>query len=409
MQPDSQAAKQPSSKSLMLTAEALAQVRSLRRNFHQHAELSFKEVETASLIIAELERLGIPYHYEGQGSGVVAHQIVDEALPTVALRAEMDALPGKESTGVEFVSNNPNAMHACGHDAHLAMVLGAAARLHESPPDGNVVYIFQPAEEYGAGSRTVIKTGALNNVRAIFAGHVTHELEVGRIMVMDGIVTSQSDRFCIKVCGKGGHAARPHEATDAVVIAGFLITAIQTLVSREVNPLHPSVVTIGKVHAGTAPNVIAEEAILEGSIRTTQSTVRRLIHDGIRRMAEAAGLLHNADISIDIQEGYPPVINTPAEAAFANKAAAKIVGAESVVKFEHPSLGSEDFSYYLQHVPGCFVRLGARRKDWEPTPLHSPGFTIDEAVLPIGVRYFEQVVRDSLAGIDDTRLGTSPN
>jgi amidohydrolase len=376
--------------------EALANLVELRRWFHQHAELSFHEIETAKRIMQELDRLELPYTYGGEGCGVVARQIISDEAPTVALRAEMDALPGQESTGAEYASIYDNTMHACGHGAHMAMVLGAAALLKRTPPAGNVVYIFQPAEEKGGGSRKVITDGALQNVQAIFAGHVTHGYPVGRMMVASGTVTAQSDRFSIRVCGRGGHAARPHEATDAIVIAGFLIVALQTLVSREINPLHPSVVTIGEVHAGTAPNVIAEEATLEGSIRTTRSDVRRHLHDGIRRMAEAVALLHNARVIVDIQEGYPPVVNSEAEASLARKAACKIVGKSGLVEMEHPSLGSEDFSYYLHEVPGCFVRFGARHPDWEPVPLHSPGFDIDEGVLPIGARFFEQVARDFL-------------
>lgn len=369
----------------------------LRRWFHKHAELSFHELETAKRIMEELDRLQIPFSYGGEGGGIIARQIVASDAPTVALRAEMDALPGKETTGAKYSSEYEGAMHACGHGAHMAMVLGAAQRLKKSPPEGNVSYIFQPAEERGGGSRTVISAGALEDVQAIFAGHVTHEFATGRIMVAEGTVTAQSDRFEITICGEGGHAARPHEATDAVVIAGFLITALQTLVSREVNPLHPSVITIGQVHAGTAANVIAEEAMLEGSIRTTRPEVRRHIHDGIRRMAEAAGLLHNAVVKVEIDEGYPPVVNTIAEAALAREAVCKVVGQAGLAEMDHPSMGSEDFSYYLKDVPGCFVRFGARHPDWEPVPLHSPGFDIDECVLPIGAKFFEQVARDFLA------------
>jgi hippurate hydrolase len=379
------------------SSEELSNLVELRRWFHQHAELSFHEVETAQRIMDELDRLRIPYTYGGEGGGVIARQIVDDDAPTVALRAEMDALPGKETTGAPYTSMHEGTMHACGHGAHMAMVLGAAALLKKSPPAGNVIYVFQPAEERGGGSRKVISAGALVNVQAIFAGHVTHDYAVGRIMVADGIVTSQSDRFSINVCGEGGHGARPHEATDAVIIAGFLITAIQTLVSREVNPLHPSVVTIGQVHAGTAPNVIAEEATLEGSIRTTRPEVRQHIHDGIRRMAEAVGLLHNARVNVDIAEGYPPVVNSKPEAVIARAAAHKILGESGIAEMEHPSMGSEDFSYYLNEVPGCFVRFGARDPDWEPVPLHSSGFDIDERVLPVGARFFEQVARDFLA------------
>ncbi len=374
--------------------EELAHLIKLRRWFHQHAELSFHEVETAQRIIEELDRLELPYTYGGEGEGIVARQIVTEGAPTVALRAEMDALPGNETTGADYSSIHEGAVHACGHGAHMAMVLGAAARLRTTPPAVNVTYVFQPAEENGGGSRRMIRAGALDDVQAIFAGHVTHEFVTGRIMIAEGTVTSQSDRFAIEILGKGGHGARPHEAIDAVVIAGFLIAAIQTLVSREINPLHPSVVTIGQVHAGTAANVIAEEARLEGSIRSTRPDVRQHIHDGLRRMGEATALLHNANIIVRIDDGYPPVVNTSAETAIARRAALDTVGEAGIARMEHPSMGSEDFSYYLHEVPGCFVRFGARMADWEPVPLHSPGFDIDERVLPIGAQYFEHVVRE---------------
>jgi hippurate hydrolase len=212
-------------------------------------------------------------------------------------------------------------------------------------------------------------------------------------MIRDGPVTAQSDGFVIRVRGKGGHGARPHEAVDAVVISSFLITALQTLVSREVNPLFPTVVTIGSIHSGSAANVIAEEAELKGSIRTSLPDVRNHIHHGLRRMVAAAAELHGAVIEIDISEGYPPVINEPRSTSIARRAASEVVGAENVVVAEHPSMGSEDFAYYLQQIPGCFARLGARKADWQPVPLHSPAFDIDEDVLAIGARYFDQLAR----------------
>jgi len=305
----------------------------------------------------------------------------------------MDALPGDETTGVVYASVNPGKMHACGHGAHMAMLIGAAELLRNDPPPGPVRLVFQPAEESGGGARTAIADGALQNVAALYAGHVTHEYHTGQIMVRDGIVTAQSDRFSISIRGKGGHGARPHEAVDAVVISGFLITALQTLVSRETNPFHPTVVTIGKIRAGSAPNVIAEEAQLEGSIRTSRAEVRRHILHGIERMITAAAELHNAEITVEFSAGYPPVVNDPGSAAIARAAARQIVGAENVVNSEHPSMGSEDFSFFLDHVPGAFVRFGARDEVWEPVPLHSPAFDIDERVLAVGARFYDQVVR----------------
>lgn len=368
----------------------------LRRAFHREPELAFEEEHTAGTIIAELERIGIPYDYGGKGSGVVGRIAQDPSAPTVALRADMDALPGAENTDLPFASSIEGKMHACGHDAHMAMVLGSAMLLKESPPPGNVLFVFQPAEERGGGSRVVLKSGLLEGVMAIFGGHVTHHYRTGEMMVAEGVITAQSDRFYIKVQGKGGHGARPHEAVDAVVTMGLLITAIQTLVSREVNPAYPSVVTIGKVRAGSAANVIAEEAELEGTIRTTLPDVREHIHEGLHRMGRAIAELHNAKISVRITQGYPPVVNTRREAQIALRAAREVVGDEGLMAMDHPSMGSEDFSYYLRELPGCYVRFGARLKEDEYIPLHSPAFDINEEVLKIGAAFFDRVAREAL-------------
>ena len=368
----------------------------LRRWLHQHPELAFNEAETAARVIAELDRLGISNSYPGPGGGVTGRIITDPKLPTVALRAELDALPGEDLTDPRYVSQIPGRMHACGHDAHMTMLLGAAERLAADPPPGNVVLIFQPAEERGGGARVMVDSGALDGVSAIFAGHVTHEWETGTIMVKDGAMTAQSDRFLMRIKGKGGHGARPHEAIDAVVIAALLITAMQTLVSRQTNPVHPSVITVGRIEAGSAANVIAESAELEGSIRTTFPETRAHILKGIRRMAEAMGELHDAEIEVDMTSGYPPVINTMREVELVRETVRDLYGPEALATATHASMGSEDFAYYLHEVPGAFVRFGARRPDWEPVPLHSPSFDIDEAVLPIGAEFFDRLVRRAL-------------
>jgi len=374
----------------------------LRRWFHQHPELSFAEAETAQRIIVELKELGIRYDYAGVGHAVIGYiDGEDSTAPAIALRAEMDALPGEETTGLSYASENPGVMHACGHCAHMAMLLGAANLLQAEAPPGPVRLIFQAAEERGGGARVAIKDGALDDVAAIFAGHVTHEFETNRIMVRDGEVTAQSDGFTIRVKGKGGHGARPHEAIDAVVIGGFLITALQTLVSRETNPLHSTVITIGSIHAGSASNVIAETAELQGSIRTSREEVRKHIHRGMRRMVSAIAELHNASIEIDIRNGYPPVINEPVSTAIAREAAADIVGSDRVVAAEFPSMGSEDFSFYLQQKPGCFVRFGARAPGWEPVPLHSPAFDIDEHVIGVGARFLDRAARLSYRHLEE--------
>lgn len=369
----------------------------LRRAFHREPELAFEEARTARAIMAELDRLGIPHEYGGVGGGVVGRLAGAATGPTVALRAEMDALPGKETTGLPFASIHPERVHACGHDAHMAMVLGAAALLAAAPPPGTVLFVFQPAEERGGGSRVILRSGALVGVRAIFGGHVTHHYRVGEIMAVPGVITAQSDRFLVKIQGKGGHGARPHEAVDAAVVAGVLITAIQTLVSREINPVYPSVVTIGKVQAGTAANVIAEEAILEGTIRTTRADVRAHLHHGMQRMGRAIADLHNARVTVHITEGYPPVMNSPREAEIAQRAARRVVGEAGLAAMDYPSMGAEDFAFYLHELPGCYVRFGARIREDEYIPLHSPAFDVNEEVLKVGAAFFEQVAREALA------------
>lgn len=367
----------------------------LRRTFHRHPELAFEEEQTASTIIAELERLGIAYSYAGKGSGVVADLPASLGRPTIALRADMDALPGAENTDLPFASSIEGKMHACGHDAHMAMVLGAARLLLESPPDVNVRFVFQPAEERGGGARTVIASGALEGVSAIFGGHVTQHYRVGEIMVAEGVITAQSDRFAIDVQGRGGHGARPHEATDAIVVSALLITALQTLVSREVDPSHPTVITVGTIQGGSAPNVIADTARLEGSIRTTRADIRDHIHSGIKRMARALGELHNAQLEVCIEAGYPPVTNTGREADLAYLAAQRVVGQQGLMQMDHPSMGAEDFSFYLEKTPGCYVRFGARPAGDHYVPLHSPEFDIDEGVLAVGAAFFAQVSADA--------------
>lgn len=365
-----------------------------RRDFHRHPELSFEEKRTAAKVIEHLESLGLSPEYGGQGMGVTAR--LGTGRPVIALRAEMDALPGNESTGLPFASAEPGRVHACGHDAHMAMVLGAAEMLVEAPPPGQVLFIFQPAEEMGAGARRMMDAGVHEGVDAIFAGHVTHQYPTGQVMVGDGVVTAQSDSFSMHVTGRGGHGARPHESVDAVIVTGLLISVIQTLITRELDPFHPTVVTIGKIAAGSAGNVIAESGLLEGTIRTTDPDVRHHVCEGLRRMGEAAAELHRAEVDVKITEGYPPVVNSSREAEQARRAVRALYGESGLVNMDHPSMGAEDFAYFLQEVPGCYVRFGARSPDSEYIALHSPEFDIDENVLPIAAAFYDRVVRETI-------------
>ncbi len=374
----------------------------VRRHLHRFPELAFQEHRTASFLEEKLRALPLKVR-RLTATGLVAD--LGEGPPWIALRADMDALPLREETGLPFASEIPGVMHACGHDGHMAILLGAAVLLSRDPPKrGGVRFIFQPAEEIGGGARAMIEAGALEGVTAIFGGHIDRHFRVGEIAVNEGLICAYTDRFVIHLAGRGGHAAWPHEAVDAVVAGASLVLAIQSLVSREINPAYPTVVTVGRFEGGTAHNVIAERVTLEGTIRATHPDIRARIHKGLQRIVRGIEELHRVSGELTLEEGYPPVVNTPRETEIARLAALRVVGEKGLVQMPHPSLGGEDFSFYLQHVPGCFVRLGAQKRGCEHIPAHSPGFDFDERVLPLGARFFYEVARLSLERLSDEDL-----
>ncbi|MEN8142188.1 MAG: M20 family metallopeptidase, partial [Thermodesulfobacteriota bacterium] len=364
-------------------------MRNIRRHLHQHPELPFEEHRTSAYIQKKLGELKIPYRAGLAQTGILA--TLDgggnNKSPCVALRADMDALPLEEKTGLSFSSKTPGVMHACGHDGHIAMLLGAAALLKDANIQGQVKLIFQPAEEGGGGAESMIRDGALDGVDIIFGGHIDRHFSVGEIAVQEGIICAYTDEFRIEIKGRGGHAAKPHETVDSIVVASLLVMSIQTLVSREINPSHPSVITVGQINGGSAPNVIADLAILEGTIRTTHPGVRDDIFKGLKRMVKAVGELHQATTSILFTQGYKPIINDPYATSLARKSAELTIGKEMIRELPHPSMGGEDFSYYLDRVPGCFVRFGARKAGLTDAPAHSPRFDFDEAALPVGASF----------------------
>ncbi len=367
----------------------------VRRDIHSNPELSFEEHRTADLVARELEEIGlVPERMAG--TSVVAD--LGEGGPTVALRADMDALPIPERTGLPFASKVEGVMHACGHDAHAAMLVGAAAALgSDPPPNGRVRFIFQPAEERGGGAARLIEDGVLEDVDAVFGQHVDRHYDPGRIAMSEGPMSAYSDSFIVKINGGGGHGARPHEAVDIVVVAGILVTTLQTVVSREVNPAEPAVLTVGTIQAGSAANTIAEEAVLTGTIRTTSPEGRVAVAESLKRIVGAVADVHGAIADIQVQEGYPRVKNDSACAGDVKSAANSALGSGSVQEMPFPNMGSEDFGYYLEHVPGAYIRLGARKSGAKSHPAHSSRFDIDERALGAGSVYLAAVARQALS------------
>ncbi|MCP4936194.1 MAG: amidohydrolase [bacterium] len=364
----------------------------IRRDLHRHPEISNQEFRTQGRIIAVLEQLGIPFRTAAE-TGVIADipgQIED--APCIVMRADIDALPIHEETGLPFASKKPGIMHACGHDGHTSMLLGAASMIIKNKkPKIPIRLLFQPGEENGSGAKILIKEGALDNAAVIFGGHIDRHYPLGTIIVTEGVVNASSDRFIISIGGKGGHAARPHETVDAVVVGSLLVIALQTIVSREVNPAHPSVVTVGRFDAGTAGNVIAARAQLTGTIRAQDKEVREMLQDSIRRIGKSIGQLHGANIDVEIKEGTPLVKNPPDLVSICRQAAISIVSDKAVRELEVANMGAEDFGHYLSKIPGCYVRFGSITSKQVAHPAHSSKFDFDERVLGVGAAYYHDL------------------
>lgn len=370
---------------------------SVRRWLHRYPELSGRESNTAAVIADFLQGLGVSYRANVAGTGVVADIPGTAGVPCVVLRADIDALPIHEETGLEFASVHAGVMHACGHDGHTAMLLGAAALLAEEDNlPAPVRLIFQPEEEKGTGARAMIQAGALAGAGLIFGGHLDRHYQPGTIVVAEGAVNASSDNFTIEIIGQGAHGARPHESIDAVVVGSLMIMALQTIVSREIDPARPSVVSVGQFQAGTAPNVIAGQAKLSGTVRAQDASVRRQLLSSIRRIAESIAQLHGAKIHVTVAEGTPPLINSPDMADVARRAAVEAVGEANVLPLKTANMGAEDFSYYMEHIPGAYVRFGGQVPGKEGFPAHSSKFDFDEEALAVGAAYYQAVAK--LAG-----------
>ena len=367
----------------------------LRRDLHRHPELSGQERQTTDRLAEELDRLGIEYQRPLE-TGLVAEIEGSPDVPAIVLRADINALPIQEDTGLEFASTVDGVMHACGHDAHAAMLIGAAELLLSGPEPlpAPVRLIFQPAEETGTGARAMIDAGVLEDVGAIFGGHVDGRFRTGVIAVVEGTVNACSDAFRVSIRGLQGHAARPHETVDAVVVGSLIVMAVQTIVSREIDPAHPSVLSIGRFQAGSAPNVIAGTAILEGTIRAQEPEVRDQLRRSLERVCASVGQLHEAHVEFHLEEGTPPLVNREPMVGVARAAAETVVGPDRVRHaMRGANMGGEDFSWYLQDLPGCYVRLGCRAPGTPARSAHSSQFLVDEQVMAGGAMWLAEAAR----------------
>jgi amidohydrolase len=377
------------------------EVVALRRDFHRHPELAFAEKRTAQVVSDYLARLGLKVETGVAGTGVLA--VLEGGRPgkTVALRADMDALPLSEDTGLPFASENPGVMHACGHDGHTAMLLGAAkvlAGLRKSL-GGNVKFIFQPSEEkLPSGALALREAGALEGVDAVFGLHLWPSVAAGHIGVTYGPMMAAADYAYLTITGQAGHGSTPHLAIDPVVTAAQVILGLQTIVSRQVDPLDQAVISVGTIHGGTAPNIIPGEVEFAATVRTLTPEIRKKLPALIERTARGIAQSAGAACTCRYEWGLPPVINSDTLVALVEEVGRDLLGAENVERLSRPVMGSEDFAYYLEQVPGAFFWLGAKNESRGILPLaHHPKYTFDEAALETGVTILAGVAARFLA------------
>lgn len=363
---------------------------STRRTIHQHPNLSCHEEPTAAFIAKRLEELEIPCEVLLDGCSVVGTLQGKGDGPVVGLRADIDALPIQEETGLEFASQNPGVMHACGHDAHTTILLGAAEVLSgmRNELNGTVKFFFQPAEESIGGAQRMIEAGCLENphVDYVLGLHINPVFEVGQVGLRRGKMYAASDMFDIVIRGKGAHGAHPDEGLDTIVVAANIVSALQSVISRRVSPFESAIVTIGKIQGGTVRNQIADRTELNGIIRTLDLKQRAFVTGRVREIAESVGKGLDASVEVNMIPSYGPTINDDAVFDVVADVAQRVVGEENVFYEDRPELGTEDFAYFTLERPSCFFHLGCRTPGTEKqVDLHNSRFTIDEDCLMVGV------------------------
>lgn len=390
---------------MVIRNDWLAEFTAWRRDFHTHPELGYQEHRTASLVASRLKSFGLSVATGIAGTGVVGTLRAGSSDRAIAIRADMDALPMQEENSFAHRSQVPGLMHACGHDGHTTMLLAAARHLAATRNfDGTVHFIFQPAEEGGAGAKRMIEAGLFERFpcQAVFGAHNDPNLETGTISASSGTVNAASDTLSVRVTGSGGHAARPHQAIDPVLAAAQIVLALQSIASRRVNPLESAVVSICKFHAGSAHNVIPQEALLEGTVRTLVAAVQDQVAAEIPLLIEAMARAAGAVAETSYERGYPPVVNDAAAAARAAHAAASVVGEAGVRRDLPASMGGEDFAYYALARPSCFLRIGQRSQDSSGAPrghmpLHHQNYDFNDDILPIGAALWVAVAERELS------------
>ena len=368
----------------------------LRRDIHREPELGFDTEKTAEKVLAALDGLPLEIKMGVAENGIVATLQGEGEGPTVGLRADMDALPIHEETGLPFASGTDGKMHACGHDGHTSMLVGAAHalsgmrdRLH-----GTVKFIFQPAEEGGGGGKVMVDEGVTERLDSIFALHLWPGLPLGTASTKAGPVMAAADAFEMEVKGNGGHGAMPHQTADAIVMAAQIVTALQTIVSREADPVEPAVLTVGEIGAGTAFNIIPETARIAGTVRTMNQDLREMMPERIEGLSRGIAHGMRGDVELNYKFSYPVTRNDPDAARLALNVAEELLGEDSVVEARNPSMAGEDFAFMLEEVPGAYVWLGVG----DVSGLHTPEFAFDEAVLPRGAALLTALALESLAG-----------
>jgi hippurate hydrolase len=367
-----------------------------RREIHSYPELCFEEKRTADLVAEKLKSFGIEVHRGLATTGVVGTLKAGTSTRAIGLRADMDALPMGEDNTFGYKSLNAGRMHACGHDGHTAMLLGAAKYLAETRNfDGTVHFIFQPAEEGGGGGRVMVEEGLFDRfpVEAVYGMHNWPGIEAGRFSVRPGPMMASADQFDLTIRGLGTHGAMPHRGVDPVVCAAQIVTALQTIASRETNPLDAVVISITQIHAGEAYNVIPNECVMRGTVRAFEPKIRDGLPAAIERIAGGIAKAMGCEAALHYKHGYPPLVNTAPEVRVAAAAMAEVAGADRVTTDGIATMGSEDFAFMLEAKPGAYVFIG----NGTTASLHNPKYDFNDDILPVGASYWATLVEQSLA------------